>query len=210
MSDLIKHLRSLNRKERFILLSEALGRDTLSDAFRERLGEAIGVTVPDDAFVAMDYHLDWLQMALYLARTPNPPDPIPKRDVIGSSRQDFNQNQMDVDLLVAFDEGSRTRLVLIEAKMETGWTNDQMSKKADRLHAMFDEHSDRSLADPCFLLLSPRRPQQLRVDTWPPWMTRGGEPIWMELARPAGLRKVTRCEPDGRASATGDFLQINP
>ena len=81
MSDLIHHLRSFNRKERFILLSDALGRDTLGDAFRERLGEAIGVAVPDDALVAMDYHLDWLQMALYLAETPNPPDPIPKSGV---------------------------------------------------------------------------------------------------------------------------------
>ncbi|MYD65331.1 MAG: hypothetical protein F4X26_05020 [Chloroflexi bacterium] len=210
MSDLVSHLRSFNRKERFILLSEALGRDILGGAFRGRLGEAIGVAVPDTAFVAMDYHLDWLQMALYLAGTPNPPDSIPKSDVIGSSPQDFNQNQMDVDLLVAFDEGSTTRLVLIEAKMETGWTNDQMSKKAERLRAMFDDPSARGLAEPCFLLLSPRRPQQLNAETWPSWMTRDGEPIWMELRRPAGLRKVTRCGPDGRASATGDFLRIDP
>ena len=54
MSALIEHLRSFNRKERFILLREALGSDTLGDAFRRRLGDCIGVPVPADAFVAMD------------------------------------------------------------------------------------------------------------------------------------------------------------
>ena len=210
MSDLIDHLRSFNRKERFILLREAFGRDTLGDAFRRRLGDAIGVAVPDGAFVAMDYHLDWLQMALYLARTPSPSHPIPKGDVLGSGQQGFNENQMDIDLLVAFDEGATTRLLLLEAKMETGWTNRQMLRKAERLRQIFGDRPDRSLADPCFLLVSPRRPQQLKVDTWPGWMTRGGDPIWMKLPRPKGLRKVTRCATDGRPSANGDFLRIDP
>ena len=210
MSELIEHLRSFNRKERFILLREALGRDTLSDAFRRRLGDCIGVTVPASAFVAMDYHLDWLQMALYLARTPDPPPRIRKQDVLGKGQRDFNANQMDIDLLVAFDEGATTHLVLIEAKMETGWTNRQMYEKAKRLRQILGDPPDRRLADPCFVLLSPRRPQQLKVDVWPGWMTRGGEPVWMKLPRPSGLRKVTRCAPDGRPSADGEFLRIDP
>ena len=210
MSDLIDHLRSFNRKERFILLREALGRDTLGDAFRRRLSDAIGVAVPDGAFVAMDYHLDWLQMALYLARTPSPSHPIPKGDVLGSGQQGFNENQMDIDLLVAFDEGATTRLLLLEAKMETGWTNRQMLRKAERLRQIFGDRPDRSLADPCFLLVSPRPPQQLKVDTWPGWMKREGGPIWMKLPRPPGLRKVTRCATDGHPSANGDFLRIDP
>ena len=210
MSELIEHLRSFNRKERFILLREALGRDALGDAFRRRLGDCIGAPVPANAFVAMDYHLDWLQMALYLARTPDPPSPIPRRDVLGEGPADFNANQMDVDLLVAFDEGATTHLVLLEAKMETGWTNRQMCKKAARLRQIFGDPPDRSLADPCFVLLSPQRPQRLETDDWPGWMTRGGEPVWMKLPRPSGLRKVTRCAPDGRPSADGEFLRIDP
>ena len=132
MSDLIKHLRSFNRKERFILLQAALGTDTFSldDGFRERLGEVVGATVPADAFVAMDYHLDWLQMALYLAATPSPPSPIPSDDL-------FKANQEDVDLLVAFDDTATTHLVLVEAKMETGWTNSQLCSKAQRLRLIF-------------------------------------------------------------------------
>ena len=189
MSELIGHLRSFNRKERFILLREALGRDTLGDAFRRRLGDCIGVTVPASAFVAMDYHLDWLQMALYLARTPDPHPRIRKQDVLGKGQRDFNANQMDIDLLVAFDEGATTHLVLIEAKMETGWRNRQMYEKAKRLRQILGDPPDRSLADPCFVLLSPRRPQQLKVDVWPGWMTRG---------RRAGLDEAA---PGPRASA---------
>ncbi len=210
MSDLIEHLRSFNRKERFILLCEALGSDTLGDTFRERLGEAIGVTVPADAFVAMDYHLDWLQMALYLARTPNPPSPIPKQDVLGEGPAEFNANQMDVDLLVAFDEDAGTKLLLLEAKMETGWTNRQMCTKANRLRQIFGDPADRSLADPRFVLLSPRHPQRLDTDDWPSWMTRDKEPVWMKLPRPPNLRKVTRCAPDGRPSEAGKHLRIDP
>ena len=59
----------------------------------------------------MDYHLDWLQMALYLARTPDPPPRIRKQDVLGKGQRDFNASQMDIDLLVAFDEGATTHLV---------------------------------------------------------------------------------------------------
>ena len=45
MSTLIEHLRSFNRKERFILLRRTLGRDTfqLDGSFRERLGQELGV-----------------------------------------------------------------------------------------------------------------------------------------------------------------------
>ncbi len=44
MSDLITHLRSFNRKERFILLRESLGASTFSlhNNFRERLGNLLG------------------------------------------------------------------------------------------------------------------------------------------------------------------------
>ena len=211
MSDLITHLRSFNRKERFILLREALGTDTfcLDDAFRERLGNLLGVTVPADAFVAMDYHLDWIQMALFLARTPDPPRFIPKPAVLGEGQKGFNENQMDIDLLVAFDEGATTHLVLLEAKMETGWTNKQMGDKATRLSQIFPAPLATSVR-PYFVLASPKRPGLLDVDEWPGWMKRDREPVWMPLPKPPALRKVTRCAKDGRVSASGRFLRIDP
>lgn len=211
MSDLIARLQSFNRKERFILLRTALGDGAFSlDAgFRERLGGVIGVGVPREAFVAMDYHLDWLQMALFLARTPDPPQPIPKGDVLSAHQDDFNANQMDIDMLVAFHEGAKTHLVLLEAKMETGWSNLQMRRKAKRLRQIFGEQPDLDVAQPHFALLSRTPPQRLEVEKWPVWMTQGGKPVWMELPRPPGLCKVTRCGDDGRASQDGGFLRID-
>ncbi len=205
MSALIEHLRNFNRKERFILLREALGAETftLDAGFRARLGETISVPVPADAFVAMDYHLDWLQMALYLAATPSPPCPIPKRDL-------FEANQQDVDLLVAFDGREATHVVLLEAKMETGWTNKQLHSKAERLDLIFG--ADRpgvSLATPYFVLASPKQSEQILVSGWPEWMTRRGAPLWMELPRPPGLQKVTRCTADGKRSKSGLFLKLH-
>ena len=210
MSALIDHLRSFNRKERFILLSEALGRDHLGEGFRRRLGQAIGVMVPADAFVAMDYHLDWLQMALYLADEPEPPPRIPKEDVLAEGQDDYNTNQMDVDLLVAFDQGTTTHLALIEAKVDTGWTNRQMRRKAKRLHYIFGDSPDTEFIHPHFALLSPSRPQKLDMSRWPSWMKRDGTPVWMKLERPRGLRKVTRCDKDGHPSASGSHLKLVP
>ena len=205
MSDLVKHLQSFTRKERFVLLSEALGREHLGDGFRTPLGDVIGMAVPSDAYVAMDYHLDWLQMALYLAENPEPPRRIPKDDLVTG-------NQEDADLLVAFDGESTTHIVLIEAKVETGWTNKQLNSKADRLARIFGQGRPVvHLATPHYVLASPKIPSEaVSTDGWPDWMTRGGRPVWMKLERPSGLRKVTRCDEDGRPSASGEFLRIDP
>ena len=205
MSQLIEHLRSFNRKERFILLREALGTDALGDDFRSRLGDLTGATVPADAFVAMDYHLDWLQMALYLAGTPSPPQPIPNDDelVVG--------NQQDADLIVAFEGDSTTHVVLVEAKVETGWTNGQLKSKAERLSRIFAEgRPGAHLVTPCYVLASPEPPPPgISTAGWPSWMNLGGEPLWMELARPPGLKKPTRCTAQGETSRRGGFVRID-
>ena len=59
MSALIDQLKRFNRKERFFLVGLALGNPDfkLSDAFRSSLHDLLGVSIPADAFVAMDYHL---------------------------------------------------------------------------------------------------------------------------------------------------------
>ena len=48
---LSQYLESLNRKERFFLTG---------------LRQVVGLNVPHDAFAAMDYHLDWMHVALLL------------------------------------------------------------------------------------------------------------------------------------------------
>ncbi len=204
MSTLIEHLRSFNRKERFILLREALGSDTVGDAFRRRLGDSIGKAVPDDAFVAMDYHLDWLQMALYLAATPSPPERIPNDQLVSG-------NQEDADLLVAFNGDSTTHVVLIEAKVEANWTNRQLNSKAGRLSRIFGKaRPGVHLATPHCVLASPEPPPPgISTAEWPEWMKPRGEPVWMELERPAGLKKPTRCTARGRTSRRGRFVRID-
>lgn len=204
-SNLIKHLRSFNRKERFHLLRAALGADTftLDDDFRERLSKPLGVAVPPDAFVAMDYHLDWLQTALVHAGTPELPKTAPKP-------AGFAGTQIDVDLLVAFDGDETTHLVLIEAKMETGWSNKQACKKAEQLRTIFSDPPDTALSHPHYVLLSPTRPQRLRTERWPSWMHRDGKPRWMPLDRPDDLLKVTRSDANGTPSARGECISIHP
>lgn len=57
---LIEQLARFNRKERYYVVAWALGNPqfALCADFREQLGTAIGLPIPADAYVAMDYHLD--------------------------------------------------------------------------------------------------------------------------------------------------------
>ena len=210
-SDLIALLRSFHSKERQILLSEALCREeggeafSLDAGFRERLRGEIGVAVPADAYVAMDYHLDWLAMALYLAATPDPPERIPN-----DNGELFEGNQQDIDLLVAFEAADGAHLALIEAKGVTRWDKQQLASKALRLRGIFDDGSGSSLATPHFVLMSPKRPG-IEASDWPGWMKRpGGEPYWLELPLPGGLHKATRCDADGNDARVGRFVRLDP
>ena len=212
VSHVIDYLARFNRKERFVLLSHVLGQEDrsaflLNCAFRENLRREIGVLVPSDALVAMDFHLDWLQMALYLAdRDDSLSRVIPNKNLIRA-------NQEDIDLLVAFkDEGtSETHLVLIEAKADTGWTNGQLKSKAKRLSLIFDKHSyGTEFVKPHFVVMSPREPQRIETDTWPHWMKANtdGSIHWLELPLRDGLLKVTRCHENKTPATAGDFLFI--
>jgi len=70
MTTLMEHLESFNRKERFFLIGDARGNRAfqLSADFRARLSEAFGIEPPSSAFVAMDYHLDWIHASLFLTQ----------------------------------------------------------------------------------------------------------------------------------------------
>ena len=137
LPDTIDYLRLLNRKERFHLLREALGETTfrLDERFRTRLQSCLrdsprgAVSIPPDAFVAMDYHLDWVGMALRLAADGSVQA---RRDRIANDGL-VSGTQQDVDLLVAFPDGPTTHLVMIEAKGDTHWRNEQLDRKAERL-----------------------------------------------------------------------------
>ena len=206
MMTLIEYLDSFNRKERFFLIGAALGNPVfrLSRKFRVRLSKALGVQVPSSAFVAMDYHIDWIHASLFLTLPGNDEEAVhPNTETIASG------NQEDVDLLVAFEEGDITHLLLLEAKAETGWTNKQTLSKAARLGRIFGTDGMRyPRVRPRFGLMSPRPPRQLESHLWPTWMTREGAPIWLELKVPASRRRVTRCDGRGRPAATGTFFRV--
>lgn len=206
MFDTIDYLGFLNRKERFHLLCEALGETTfrLEERFRTRLQSCLSgsphgaVSITRDAFVAMDYHLDWIGMALRLAADV-PERALPDRFPLDGIANDglVSGTQQDVDLLVAFPDGPTTHLVMIEAKGDTDWRNEQLDEKAERLDWIFsgDRPWSESIA-PHFLLMSPTPPTSLTKKGWPSWMTLNGEPLWLPLPLPEDLVKVTRYDPD--------------
>lgn len=205
MADLIALLESFNRKERFFLVSQALGGFQLSYDFRQKLGDEIGQGIPENAFAAMDYHFNSLSAALWAHE---------RGDIKGvfenPQQRLVRGNQEDIDLLVGFKEGGQYHLVLVEAKGVGSWENKQMLSKADRLRQIFGCDGDRHPGvAPHFCLMSPRRPQQLKSSHWPEWMSKDdGSYFWTKLEFPDERRVATRCKSNGRRSVKGSYFKI--
>ena len=212
MSKLIEHLKSFNRKERSILLEKALGSTTfqLSDKFRDELKECLDLDIPVYAYVAMDYHIGWIQMAIYLDCAEVSEQPIPS----GEGIEGVNDNQQDVDLLVAFTENSVTHLVLVEAKADTSWDYEQLDSKVKRLKSISPDPTRLKLH---FVLMSPKRPnlgrsKHICISEWPDWMKRDGDFNHMRLDLAPCLRKITRCNNDKKMTPDrdGQYYRIDP
>lgn len=205
MADLLQVLESLNRKERFFLIGQALGNPgfTISESFRKLIADSLGLSVPANPFAAIDYHLDWLYASLYLAFKD-------KREAVHSNGCGLvTANQEDVDFLVAYKDGEVYHVVLLEAKGATGFTNHQMTSKAARLGSIFGPEGDRwESVVPHFAIVSRRPPQQLRLEDWPTWMKRpDGTVSWMPLQMPRDrdLVRVERCDETGKPSQGGQY-----
>lgn len=223
MHSLADILERFNRKERNLLLRDALGhravRLRLSEDFRRRVAEELGIAgeIPEDAWWATDYHIEWLAGALAFhaegkgALDAIWPNPGPKgcRLVEG--------NQEDVDLLIAWDE----EIVLVEAKAYGNldkygtFKNAQVTSKLARLdllqryHTHLPRAAERQPVRIHFLLASPERPQRLTA-TWPDWARKKADVSWipLELGVTAPVLAVTRCDMDGRSSAKGNCWRI--
>ena len=205
MTDLIKILESFNRKERFFLIAQALGLHSksgepafsLSDSFRGQLNEKTNVAIPldpEDVFVAMDYHLDWLQAALILA------DSKDSKSEFCNEGQIIKGTQEDVDLLVAFKANGMSHLILVEAKAYSGWTNKQLSSKAARLRKIFgDNGKEWPNVQPYFYAIAPEESKGLDTHSLPKWMLDAHDKLqWLILELPKlDRRTVGRCNKDG-------------
>ena len=214
MSGLRGILRSLNRKERFAVLNEVLGFDReapcLDSRFRDELERRIGEPVPECCFLAMDYHLDWIEMALYLA---GEPEIQPGCRFRNQDFQNINENQEDVDLFVAFEgDGAgrkTTHLVLIEAKAYLPWSKPQLDSKAKRLRSIFGEHGTRwDSVTPHFVLMTGETSIRICTRSWPNWMSDGDKPFWMQYELPS-RNKITRCTVSGKRSKGGGYLRLD-
>ena len=206
---MIQILELFNRKERFFLVAEALGLRScsgepafsLSDCFRKQLNAKIKVEIPlepEMVFVAMDYHLDWLQAALTLAHTSQDE----KSKFCNEGKVTFcnvwnvwnacnegkaiEGTQKGVDLLVAFKVGETPHLILVEAKAYSGWTNPQLSSKAKRLRMIFGEGGKKwPSVQPCFYAIGPKESAGLSTQCLPEWMLdEGGQLQWLSLSLP--------------------------
>jgi hypothetical protein len=77
-SRFVESLRSFDSHERGLLLQWAADRPfRLGSALRSAVAQAIGTQPPEDAFVAMDYTLDWLYAAVHGALDDNRVQPHP-------------------------------------------------------------------------------------------------------------------------------------
>ena len=149
-------------------------------------------------------------MALYLEGNPEiqPGCRFPNQNF-----RNINENQEDVDLLVAFKgegAGEETmHLVLIEAKSYLPWSKKQLDSKAKRLRGIFGEHGTRwNSVTPYFVLMTGKTSTRISTQSWPNWMSDGEKPCWMQYELPS-RNKITRCTVSGKRSKGGGYLRLD-
>ncbi len=212
MDNLICSLKKFNRKERFYLIGTALGNSEfyLDGDFRAELKSSLpnlDCDIPNNAFVAMDYHIDWIYASLLITQNPQIQFPVENKDSI------IKATQEDIDLVVCFPDEQhcgKHHLILCECKAETGWTNKQLLSKAGRLVEIFGDDGKRyeEIVLVHFVLLSPKKSNRLRVNEVPSFMKTNGDIPWMQLHIPDGLQKITRCDKSGRDSINGVYWKV--
>lgn len=217
---LVEALRKFNRKERYWLIRNALGENSekLDPKFRESLEGALSIQVPENAWWAMDYHLDWLVGALHLS--------ICKGEGAAYKRQcDKNQElvkgtQEDVDLVIAFEK----TLIFIEAKGDAGWDDRQVNSKIGRLQNIADKKYFEGL-ETYFIFMAPKNLLDNRretIDAARPGRMFGGPRFrWLDLQIKdeydqeknsfKDFCRVGRCNEKSEPRKAGEFFLVkNP
>lgn len=197
MAPLTDCLERFNRKERNLLIRDALALSpgkppSLSVGFRERIGEALDCRVPDNAWWATDYHLNWIAGALTLLRMGENAINGAQANLLAENgtRYLIERNQEDADLLIAFD----TTLILIEVKAFGWFSNKQIDSKVCRW-LLLKQLGEQSHVAFHFMLMSRTKPTGLKE---PPKTLLPGRTEWphAELKLPTERLKVT-----GKSSA---------
>ncbi len=206
----IDYLRRFNRKERFYLVGWALGNPDfhLGDEFRRALGERLRLPIPRDCFVAMDYHLNWIWAAIFLSSTAEGGPVFKNPEMASGGERIIQGNQEDVDLLVAFKDTGMSHIVMVEAKGDSAWSNEQLRHKARRLRAIFAT-ANAARISPHFILASPRQCQKIDVDDCPDWMACDGQIPWLDMPWGLNLERVYRCDELGRKSAGAGYWRTS-
>lgn len=175
-SEVIQNFHAFNRKERDRLIKFALCSGEHPHHWISvglwRLVRPSNSKLPrpkrEHMFVGMDYHLNWIYAALFATTCDN--DEL-KRGIQNcwtftndqSKEEPIQGNQQDVDLLVAWHDGNRSNLniTLIEAKLDSGWLEDQFTAKLDRIKNIVMEAQHVGIRVECSLiLLSPTKPPE--------------------------------------------------
>lgn len=210
MENLIDILESFNRKERYYLLAQVLAHETipgeaefkLGANFRQELSCKLDLDIPCNAYVGMDYHLDWLHASLiYFEHDRDSTLTLENNeDVDGDRSAVIKGTQEDTDLLVAFhsNQDQKYHVILIEAKAYSGFTNKQLRSKATRLRQIFSDNGKRySKVKPHFCLMGPRMSSGLNYEDLPCWTKRNGKPPWIKLTLREERRRVIRKDRSG-------------
>jgi hypothetical protein len=198
VADLIHYLERFNRKERYFLVKLALGGFNLGEEFRAALSTTLEEPIPSDAFVAMDYHLEWIYAALWRATTGSPARAYANTGVVVG-------NQEDVDLLIAWADGPRFHLGMIEAKLDTPWSRTQIRSKANRLARIFEIPGALDVVKPHFVFLSPKPPTFQSEPGWATWIDVGRH---VALQLPHDRLAVSRSDEFGRPLRSGTYWTI--
>lgn len=213
-NELIKNLKSFNRKERFYLIGQMLGNPEfrMDDNQLDKISKLIGLTIPRKYFAAMDYHLDWIYASLYL--TKNNSKSCVERNFIEENGiaidYQISGTQEDVDFLLAFvDEKQITHLVMIEAKGDSYFSNAQLDSKNKRFKAIFGNENTWPNVNPHFLICSPKKPQKINIEE-PAYFIFNEELelTWFPLDMSDDKNKVTRWGEDNKPCSDGNYWVV--
>jgi len=207
VSNVIENLERLNRKERFFLVGMALGNPQfrLETEFRKELDSQFHLTIPEDAFVAMDYHLNWIYAACALTLE----QPVQNRIYKNVDRV-IDSTQEDVDLLVSYqDPSGMCHLIMLEAKGVTAFSNRQFKHKIERFKQIFRDDGKRwPRVTPHFGLVSPNQSKALDYDICPSWLKVNGKVPWFKMNIPKNRLVLFGCDGQGMPDQERPFWTV--